>query len=71
MLAEIDESNTAGIGGDDWADQIGTQKASGKADNLIRPTRRRQKLARWVMARQDERRLSAGTTLSTAADGSR
>jgi hypothetical protein len=33
MLAEIDESNTGGISGDEWADHIGTQKASGKADN--------------------------------------
>jgi arylsulfatase A-like enzyme len=33
MLAEIDESNTGGISGDDWADHIGARKASGKADN--------------------------------------
>jgi arylsulfatase A-like enzyme len=33
MLAEIDESNTGGISGDDWADHIGAKKASGKADN--------------------------------------
>ena len=33
MLPEIDESNTGGISGDEWADHIGTQKASGKADN--------------------------------------
>jgi arylsulfatase A-like enzyme len=33
MLAEIDESNTGGISGDEWADHIGANKASGKADN--------------------------------------
>jgi arylsulfatase A-like enzyme len=35
MLTEIDESNTGGISGEDWADHIGAQKASGKADNPI------------------------------------
>jgi len=33
MLEEIDESNTGGISGDEWADHIGAKKASGKADN--------------------------------------
>jgi arylsulfatase A-like enzyme len=33
MLPEIDESNTGGISGDEWADHIGAQKASGKASN--------------------------------------
>lgn len=33
MLAEIDESSTGGISGDEWADHIGARKASGKADN--------------------------------------
>jgi hypothetical protein len=33
MLAEIDESNTGGISGDQWADHIGARKASGRADN--------------------------------------
>ena len=33
MLAEIDESNTGGIGGEEWADHIGAPKASGKADH--------------------------------------
>ena len=38
MLAEIDESNTGGISGDQWADHIGARKASGKADNPHPPT---------------------------------
>jgi len=33
MLAEIDESNTGSISGDEWADHIGARKASGKADD--------------------------------------
>ena len=33
MLPEIDESNTAGISGDQLADHVGAQKSSGKADN--------------------------------------
>jgi arylsulfatase A-like enzyme len=33
MLPEIDESATGGISGEQWADHIGGQKASGKADN--------------------------------------
>jgi len=33
MLAEVDESNTGGISGEEWADHIGAKKASGKADN--------------------------------------
>ena len=33
MLPEIDESNTGGISGDEWADHIGTQKPSGRASN--------------------------------------
>jgi len=33
MLAEIDESHTGGISGDEWADHPGAEKASGKADN--------------------------------------
>jgi hypothetical protein len=33
MLAGIDESNTGGISGEEWADHIGARKASGKADN--------------------------------------
>ena len=33
MLPEIDESNTGGISGDEWADHFGSQKASGKADH--------------------------------------
>ena len=37
MLAEIDESNTSGISGDEWADHMGAQKASGKADNPNQP----------------------------------
>src|SRR6267142_5554807 len=37
MLAEIDESNTGGISGDEWADHIGAQKGSGKADNPSQP----------------------------------
>jgi hypothetical protein len=37
MLAEIDESNTGGISGEEWADHIGAQKASGKADNPDQP----------------------------------
>jgi arylsulfatase A-like enzyme len=37
MLAEIDDSNTGGISGDEWADHIGAQKASGKADNPNQP----------------------------------
>ena len=37
MLPEIDESNTGGISGEEWADHIGAQKASGKADNPHQP----------------------------------
>ena len=33
MLPEVDESNTGANTGDRWADHIGAQKASGKADN--------------------------------------
>jgi arylsulfatase A-like enzyme len=33
MLPEVDESSTGSNTGDNWADHIGTQKASGKADN--------------------------------------
>ena len=33
MLAEIDESNTGGISGDEWADHVGAKKASRKADD--------------------------------------
>ena len=33
MLPEIDESQTGNHSGDEWADHIGAQKASGKADN--------------------------------------
>jgi arylsulfatase A-like enzyme len=33
MLPEIDESNTGGISGAEWADHIGAQKPSGKASN--------------------------------------
>jgi hypothetical protein len=33
MLPEIDESNTGSISGDEWADHIGAQKASGRASS--------------------------------------
>jgi arylsulfatase A-like enzyme len=39
MLPEIDESNTGGITGSEWADHVGAQKASGKADNPVPPER--------------------------------
>ena len=38
MLAEIDDSSTGGISGDEWADHIGARKASGKADNPDLPS---------------------------------
>jgi hypothetical protein len=38
MLPEIDESNTGGISGEEWADHAGARKASGKADNPHPPT---------------------------------
>ena len=37
MLPEVDESNTSNNTGDTWADHIGGQKASGKADNPPSP----------------------------------
>jgi hypothetical protein len=35
MLPEVDESNTGSNTADTWADHIGSQKVSGKADNPI------------------------------------
>jgi hypothetical protein len=37
MLPEVDESRTGGFAGDELADHIGAQKASGKADNPVPP----------------------------------
>ena len=37
MLPEIDDSFTGNFSGDELADHIGTQKTSGKADNLAHP----------------------------------
>ena len=37
MLPEIDDSNSGSISGGEWADHVGAQKASGKADNPVRP----------------------------------
>jgi arylsulfatase A-like enzyme len=39
MLPEVDESNTAGFSGDQFADHIGAPKASGKADNPVPPAK--------------------------------
>ena len=46
MLPEIDESSTDNFTGDELADHIGTPKTSGKADNPVRPKRRRHSLAK-------------------------
>jgi hypothetical protein len=40
MLPEVDESATDNFTGAQLADHIGTQKASGKADNPTSPPRR-------------------------------
>ncbi len=40
MLPEVEESNTDSFTGAQLADHIGTQKASGKADNPISPPKR-------------------------------
>ncbi len=39
MLPEIDESNSGSISGGEWADHVGAQKASGKADSPVSPKR--------------------------------
>jgi len=39
MLSEVDESHTESNTGDNWAYHIGSQKASGKADNPTPPKR--------------------------------
>jgi arylsulfatase A-like enzyme len=39
MLPEIDDSNTSGASGDEWADHIGAPKAGGRADHADPPRR--------------------------------
>ena len=39
MLPEIDDSNTSGASGDEWADHIGAPKARGSGDRPDPPRR--------------------------------